>query len=755
MNYRTIGKIFCITLLLGVLIGCNSKTISDDTDGNLYRIRVGEKLGFMNNKGDIVIEPMFDNASLFFSEGLCCAEIDKQSGLIDSTGLFVKDLGDSVLFWDKYHFKGGLTYVLYTSLRRGIVDKNGDFVSKPGERVRYNIDNDITYLYYKDSVITVLNGDQIGGNYDNICEFRCGMCAVKKDGRWGYIDNEGNLTIDNKYDTAYYFSKDGLARVRIGKDHRFVDKSGNEIISTDSTLSGFCCGRAAVVLNGEKYLIDLKGDKVCSIDFDSIYAFDTNDYMATVFKNGNSSKIDTNGNVILNTNYSFVGSFIDGVAPVKKNDKWGFIDTAGNVIVDISFKGFNKELHSKTHSIRAVYNEINNKYCYSYYDLKGNLVWQDVPPKKKFNPVDAITMDKNDYIDFFKSNLSLLDPIEGLYYVTVHDIYVDRDNPNRMGSNGTNSQTYAVIRTPSTNDYIAYVVDDGVNGDKKGYSWKKKFEKLGESNTYAIKERSMGKESKRYGDDTRIILENPSRFEFSIETGRNGWYNFYANYEFIKDYPPVYEYEKSNLPEWTGTGFAIADDYIVTNEHIINGATAISVKVLDNDNVKVFKGYVVASDKEHDLAIIKIVDKLFKGFGTIPYGVGMEVVDVGEDVFVLGYPMTQTMGEEIKLTTGVISSASGFKGDVSMYQISAAVQPGNSGAPLFDANGNVIGVVCAKHAEAENANYAIKMTYLYNLVKKSGIGLKLDNKNKIKSKKLNKKVKSIKDFVFIIECSSK
>lgn len=66
------------------------------------------------------------------------------------------------------------------------------------------------------------------------------------------------------------------------------------------------------------------------------------------------------------------------------------------------------------------------------------------------------------------------------------------------------------------------------------------------------------------------------------------------------------------------------------------------------------------------------------------------------------------MGDEIKLTTGVISSKTGFQGDVSLYQISAPIQPGNSGGPLFDNKGNLIGIVNAKHKGAENVGYAIK-----------------------------------------------
>jgi S1-C subfamily serine protease len=167
------------------------------------------------------------------------------------------------------------------------------------------------------------------------------------------------------------------------------------------------------------------------------------------------------------------------------------------------------------------------------------------------------------------------------------------------------------------------------------------------------------------------------------------------------------------------------------------------------------KGYVVASDKEHDISIIKIVDKDFESFGKIPYVVGKALVDVGDNIFVLGYPMTDTMGEEVKLTDGIISAGSGYKGDVSMYQISAAVQPGNSGGPVFNLDGNVIGIVCGKHSNAENANYAIKTSYLYSLLNSANVGIVPIGENNVKNKELSKKVEQLKNYVYIIECSSR
>lgn len=204
---------------------------------------------------------------------------------------------------------------------------------------------------------------------------------------------------------------------------------------------------------------------------------------------------------------------------------------------------------------------------------------------------------------------------------------------------------------------------------------------------------------------------------------------------------------------WSGTGFAIGNGCLVTNYHVIENAKSIHIQGVRGSFANTYQASVVGSDKNNDLAILKISDSQFNGFGTIPYKVKTSTSDVGEDIFVLGYPLTTTMGEEIKLTTGVISSKTGFQGDVSSYQISAPVQPGNSGGPLFDSKGNVIGIVSAKHVGAENVGYAIKASYLNSLVE-SLSGITLPTNNTLSSLSLSEKVKKVDDFIFLISCST-
>lgn len=413
------------------------------------------------------------------------------------------------------------------------------------------------------------------------------------------------------------------------------------------------------------------------------------------------------------------------------------IDTVGNVIVDAIHERF---LNDKKCSLLQF--EDDNWTRGTYYDRKGNLVWKDM--NNGYLLPDKPT--KDDWRSFFDSRLADLDPIEGLYYVEYSKTYQSRTNPNIVGSNGSNAEFYAIIRDLNTSDFPVYSVDNS------GMVWKKKFVKIGESNKYAIIDYDTI--SSKYADNSSFIMEDPYRFVFQLEQSHNSNYNFYVNYSFTRDYPYESIIEQVQQPEWTGTGFAIADGYIVTNYHVTNGAKTIKVRGINGDMKEIQKGYVVASDRDHDLAIIKIVDKKFEGFEDIPYCIGKSLPEVGDEIFVLGYPMINTMGQEVKLTDGIISAVSGYKGDQSMYQISAAVQPGNSGGPLFDNEGNVIGIVCAKHADAENANYAIKVSYLYSLVNSSGLGIKMADNNKVKSKSLSKKVKQVKPFVYLIECSS-
>ena len=276
--------------------------------------------------------------------------------------------------------------------------------------------------------------------------------------------------------------------------------------------------------------------------------------------------------------------------------------------------------------------------------------------------------------------------------------------------------------------------------------------RLGEVKAYLNKTATQGFFTSRYymGDktinsDAYITFENNAYFTLSL-TGR-------SETMYIKLYPTVDDgVEPNRIGKSSGSGFAISSNgIIVTNHHVVDGAKSIKVRGVKSDFSKTYNAKVLISDKNNDLALIQIDEHDFTSLGTIPYTIKTGLAGVGEDVFVLGYPLRATMGDEIKLTNGIVSSRTGFQGDISSYQVSAPVQPGNSGGPVFDGRGNLIGIINAKHVGAENATYSVKTSYLSNLTDLLPSRPNFQTFNSLKGKTLTQQVQLAKKFIYIIE----
>jgi len=210
--------------------------------------------------------------------------------------------------------------------------------------------------------------------------------------------------------------------------------------------------------------------------------------------------------------------------------------------------------------------------------------------------------------------------------------------------------------------------------------------------------------------------------------------------------------------EWRGNGSGFFIDYrgyIATNYHVVKDATQIEVNFIRDGQQQAFKAEVIQSDKQNDLAILKITDNLFKPFTSIPYNFQTTLCDVGTNIFALGYPMADIMGSEIKFTDGKISSRTGVQGDITMYQISVPIQSGNSGGALFDYDGNLVGITSAglnrDYFNSENVNYAIKSSYLKNLIEVLPVSIQLPNDKTIATKTLTEKIKILSDYVVLIK----
>ena len=203
--------------------------------------------------------------------------------------------------------------------------------------------------------------------------------------------------------------------------------------------------------------------------------------------------------------------------------------------------------------------------------------------------------------------------------------------------------------------------------------------------------------------------------------------------------------------KYSGSGALISGNVVVTNYHVIKENQKIGVVFNEDEGPKEYNAKILCEDKQNDLALLTINDPKFKPVSNITYEISNTTSSVGTKVFTMGYPLSQYLGNEVKITDGIISPKTGFQGDVSTYQISAPIQPGNSGGPLFDMKGNLIGITNAGVQGANNVGYAIKSTYLLNLIDSAPIEISYPKVAKNLDRDLSSLTKACAPYVVYIK----
>ena len=211
---------------------------------------------------------------------------------------------------------------------------------------------------------------------------------------------------------------------------------------------------------------------------------------------------------------------------------------------------------------------------------------------------------------------------------------------------------------------------------------------------------------------------------------------------------------KSKLPKNAnlisgGSGFLIdGKGFVVTNAHVLKGNSAIVV----NNNGDEFNANIVFVDAKQDLAILKINDEDFKNVKVLPYSIGSVNADLGEEIFTLGFPKT-----DITYTQGYLSSNTGLNGDTSTYQIQMNSNPGNSGGPVFNKNGELIGILSSRQTQADGVTFAIKSKNLCSLIEDlkredtTFYKIKLPASSIVKGKERKTQVKKIEDCIYSVK----
>jgi len=202
----------------------------------------------------------------------------------------------------------------------------------------------------------------------------------------------------------------------------------------------------------------------------------------------------------------------------------------------------------------------------------------------------------------------------------------------------------------------------------------------------------------------------------------------------------------------TGTGFAVAPSFLITNQHVVAGCERLDIVSSDGRRL----ARVIDSDETVDLALLRVT------------GLSSQVaplrragsIRLGESAYAFGFPLTGLLSEQGNFTNGVVSSLRGMRDSASQIQITTPLQPGNSGGPVVDASGGVIGVVVSKLNAAavaqatgdipQNVNFAISIQALTDFLRRNNVAYRtVDRGTSIDTVQL---ADTIRAFTHRIEC---
>mgnify|MGYP001010201712 CR=1 FL=1 len=167
-----------------------------------------------------------------------------------------------------------------------------------------------------------------------------------------------------------------------------------------------------------------------------------------------------------------------------------------------------------------------------------------------------------------------------------------------------------------------------------------------------------------------------------------------------------------------GSGFFISEDgMIISNAHVVKGASSIIVRTINDET---FKAKILVTDEKNDIAILQPLEsqKVTKWLTLSPFRKG---ANLGEKIRIIGYPLSDLLGKQPRVTEGIISAEVGLLDDPTRFQVSASIQPGNSGGPILNDDYQVVGIATEKLSDLyavrktgsipQNVNFGVKADY--------------------------------------------
>ena len=229
-------------------------------------------------------------------------------------------------------------------------------------------------------------------------------------------------------------------------------------------------------------------------------------------------------------------------------------------------------------------------------------------------------------------------------------------------------------------------------------------------------------------------------------------------YNKVNSAEPATTFERNHLPNKkisTGTGFLIdGKGYLITSAHVVRGATRIEVQ----NSLGEYDARIIQLDPTADLALLKIDDTSYHAFNGLPYGISKTDGELGEDLFILGYPRP-----EIVYGKGYLSAATGFEGDTTEFELTIAANPGNSGTPVLNNDGQVIGILTSSQHNAQGMVFAVRSRNIFRAIDSiradsslqkidsNLVHLRVPLNSSLKGMDRKTQIKRIEDYIFIVK----
>lgn len=369
---------------------------------------------------------------------------------------------------------------------------------------------------------------------------------------------------------------------------------------------------------------------------------------------------------------------------------------------------------------------------------------------ERYQPTDLeiVEFTEEEIYDYLDSNTDELNIIEGIWSVNMKTYWNNRSNSDSI----RNMFKLYIFKNQDARleEYKAIILSSSVE------RWDISGALIGNIEGTAYRSEFLANWTSMLGNS---VSANLSIKENGILSGSFEDGDFDFEMEMIKQYP-LYSNSAANHGNQvativsSGTSFAVnTTGLFTTNYHVVKGSEEVTITCADADNIKrEYDANVVINDSANDLSLIQINDSNFEKFKELPYKLSTEA-KVGDAVYTIGYPLNDVMGQNSKLSNGVVSSRSGIQDDARYLQITAPLQPGNSGGPLLTSDGELVGIVTARlNSEAvgtkiENVNYAIKADYLSALLNMVPSYTGGEPSSVLKGKLLSEQVELISPFV--------